>query len=66
MRSFRHDMKNIMQGLGGYIAANDMDGLTHMYNEFICDCRCMDNTKDFEHILKCNPAIYNIINNKYL
>lgn len=66
MRSFRHDMKNIMQGLGGFIAANDMDGLTHMYNEFICDCRCMDNTKDFEHILKCNPAIYNIINNKYL
>lgn len=66
MRSFRHDMKNIMQGLGGYIAANDMDGLTHMYNEFICDCRCMDNTKDFEHILKCNPAIYNIINSKYL
>ena len=37
-----------------------------MYNEFICDCRCMDNTKDFEHILKCNPAIYNIINSKYL
>lgn len=66
MRSFRHDMKNIMQGLGGYIAANDMAGLTHMYNEFICDCKGMENTKDFEHILKCNPAIYNIINSKYL
>ena len=32
MQSFRHDMKNIMQGMGGYIAAKDMDGLTHMYN----------------------------------
>ncbi len=64
--SFRHDMKNIMQGLGGYIAAKDMDGLTQMYNEFVCDCKEVENKKDFEELSKTNPAIYNIINNKYL
>ena len=64
--SFRHDMKNIMQGLGGYIAAKDIDGLTNMYNEFICDCKGVQNRQDFDKIAKSNPAIYNIINNKYL
>ena len=66
MRSFRHDMKNIMQGLGGYIATKDIDGLSNMYNEFITDYKKLENTKDFEELLKLNPAIYNIINNKYL
>ena len=66
IRSFRHDMKNIMQGLGGYIQAKDMDGLTNMYNEFICDCKGIQNTKDFEKLGNTNPAIYNLINNKYL
>ena len=66
MRSFRHDMKNIMQGLGGYIATKDIDGLSNMYNEFISDYKKLENTKDFEELLKLNPAIYNIINNKYL
>ena len=66
MRSFRHDMKNIMQGLGGYIATKDIEGLSNMYNEFILDYKKLENTKDFEELLKLNPAIYNIINNKYL
>lgn len=66
MRSFRHDMKNIMQGLGGYIATKDIEGLSNMYNEFILDYKKLENTKDFGELLKLNPAIYNIINNKYL
>ena len=66
IRSFRHDMKNIMQGLGGYIQAKDMDGLTNMYNEFMSDCKEIQNTKDFEKLGNTNPAIYNLINNKYL
>ena len=66
MRSFRHDIKNIMQGLGGYIATKDIEGLSNMYNEFILDYKKLENTKDFGELLKLNPAIYNIINNKYL
>ena len=66
MRSFRHDIKNIMQGLGGYIATKDIDGLSNMYKEFINDYKKLENSKDFEELLKLNPAIYNIINNKYL
>lgn len=66
MRSFRHDIKNIMQGLGGYIATKDIEGLSNMYNEFVTDYKRLENTKDFEELLKLNPAIYSIINNKYL
>lgn len=66
MRSFRHDIKNIMQGLGGYIATKDIEGLSNMYNEFVTDYKRLENTKDFGELLKLNPAIYNIINNKYL
>ena len=47
-------------------SAKDMDGLTNMYNEFICDCKGVQNRQDFDKIAKSNPAIYNIINNKYL
>lgn len=64
--SLKHDMKNIMQGLGGYIATKDIDGLKNMYNEFICDCKGVQNRQDFDKLAEVNPAIYNIINNKYL
>ena len=66
VRSFRHDMKNIMQGMGGYIAAKDIDGLTNMYNEFICDCKGIKNAESFESLANSSPAIYNLINNKYI
>lgn len=66
MASFRHDFKNIMQGLGGFIATKDMDGLQKMYNDVICECKEIDNNHSFSKELINNPAIYNLINNKYL
>lgn len=66
MASFRHDFKNIMQGFGGFIATRDIDGLQKMYNDVVCECKEIDNNHSFNRELINNPAIYNLINNKYL
>lgn len=64
--SFRHDFGNIMQGIGGYIATKDLDGLQKMYNDVVCECQEINNIKAFDLEVINNPAIYNLINNKYL
>lgn len=64
--SFRHDFGNIMQGIGGYIEAKDIEGLKRMYKDVICECQEIDNSKIFNKDIINNPAIYNLINHKYL
>ena len=64
--AFKHDFGNIMQGFGGFIATKDMDGLQKMYNDVICECQELNNIKAFDKNIINNPAIYNLINNKYL
>lgn len=64
--SFRHDFKNIMQGFGGFIVTKDMDGLKKMYNDIICECHEINNANSFSKDIINNPAVYNLINNKYL
>lgn len=64
--SFRHDFRNIMQGFGGFIATKDIDGLSKMYNDVICECQEIRNNQSFNREVINNPAIYNLINNKYL
>ena len=55
-----------MQGFGGFIATKDLDGLQKMYNDVICECQELNNIKSFDKEIINNPAIYNLINNKYL
>lgn len=64
--SFRHDFKNIMQGFGGFIATKDIEGLSKMYKDVIYDCQTIRNNQSFNKENINNPAIYNLINNKYL
>lgn len=64
--AFRHDIGNIMQGIGGYIATKDLEGLQKMYNDVICECQEMNNIKAFDKSVINNPAVYNLINSKYL
>lgn len=64
--AFKHDFGNIMQGFGGFIATKDLDGLQKMYNDVICECQELNNIKSFDKEIINNPAIYNLINNKYL
>lgn len=64
--SFRHDFGNIMQGFGGYIATKDFNGLQKMYNDVIEECHEINNQKFFEKDKINNPAVYQLINSKYL
>ena len=64
--ALKHDFGNIMQGFGGFIATKDFDGLQKMYNDVICECQSLNNIKAFDKDIINNPAIYNLINNKYL
>lgn len=64
VRAFRHDFNNIMQGIGGYIALNDIDGLKEMYSSIIEECQEITDTQALNEDVINNPAIYNLINNK--
>ncbi len=65
MRGFKHDFNNIVQGIGGYIATNDMSGLKKYYSQLLKDCNRSNNLTALNPTLINNPAIYNILATKY-
>ena len=65
IRAFKHDFWNIVQGIGGYISKNDIDGLRDYYSELVEDCQQVNNLTALSPSVVNNPAIYNILANKY-
>jgi two-component system sensor histidine kinase AgrC len=65
MRAFKHDFWNIIQGIGGYIGKNDMDGLKEYYSKLVEDCQQVNNLTALSPSVVNNPAIYNVLANKY-
>ncbi len=65
VRSFRHDFNNIMQGMGGYISTNDINGLKQMYTEIVGECQEMNDNRSLSKEIINNPAVYQLINNKF-
>jgi len=64
-RAFRHDMSNISLGMLGYIERNDIDGLKKYYNDFVEDLQKVNNLTTLSPKVVNNPAIYNVLANKY-
>ncbi len=64
-RAFRHDFSNIIQGMEGYIDNNDMDGLRNYYSQLVQDIRHTNNLTTLSPKVVNNPAIYNVLANKY-
>lgn len=64
-RAFRHDFSNILQGMVGYIDDNDMEGLRKYYSQFVEDVRHSNNLTTLSPKVVNNPAIYNVLANKY-
>lgn len=64
VRAFKHDFNNIIQGIGGYIVAKDMDGLEKMYKSISKECQQINNKQSINSEIINNPAILNLINNK--
>ncbi len=65
MRGFKHDFHNIVQGIGGYIDRNDMDGLQKYYKQLLEDCNRVNNLTALSPAVINNPAIYNVMASKY-
>ncbi len=65
MRGFKHDFNNIVQGIGGYIDTNNMEGLKKYYSQLLKDCNRVNNLTALNPNVVNNPAIYNIMATKY-
>lgn len=65
IRGFKHDFWNIVQGIGGYIDKNDMEGLKQYYAKLVEDCQQVNNLTALSPNVVNNPAIYNVLANKY-
>ena len=65
MRGFKHDFHNIVQGIGGYIETENMEGLKNYYSQLLKDCNRVNNLTALNPTLINNPAIYNIMAAKY-
>ena len=65
IRGFKHDFNNIVQGIGGYIATNNMDGLKEYYSQVLDDCQRVNNLALLSPEVINNPAIYSLLTAKY-
>ena len=65
IRGFKHDFNNIVQGIGGYISTNNMEGLKKYYSEVLDDCQRVNNLALLSPEVINNPAIYSLLTAKY-
>lgn len=65
IRGFKHDFNNIVQGLGGYIATNNMEGLKEYYYQVLDDCQRVNNLTLLSPEVINHPAIYSLLTSKY-
>lgn len=65
IRGFKHDFNNIVQGIGGYIATNNMEGLKEYYSQVLDDCQRVNNLSLLSPEVINNPAIYSLLTSKY-
>ena len=65
MRGCKHDFHNIVQGIGGYISTNDMEGLKKYYSQLLKDCDQVNNLTALNPSIINNSAIYNVMAAKY-
>ena len=65
IRGFKHDFNNIIQGIGGYVATNNMEGLKEYYSQVLDDCQRVNNLTILTPEIINNPPIYSLLTTKY-
>ena len=63
--AFRHDFSNILTAFGGYIYADNLDGLKTYYKQILDECHINNNLSALNPKVINNPAVYNIMATKY-
>ena len=64
VRGFKHDLNNIIHLIGGYVDANDMDGLKKYYKGLRKDCVRLNNAETLNPNIINNPGIYSLVVSK--
>lgn len=65
IRIYKHDFNNTIQGIGGYLSTNNMDGLKQYYTEILDDCQKTNSLSLLSPEVINNPAIYSLLTAKY-
>lgn len=65
IRSFKHDFSNIMQSIGGYLSADDFDGLKHYYSSIFKDCDELKKLSVFNKDVLNSPPVLSLLTEKY-
>lgn len=65
IRAFKHDFNNIINAIGGYVQTDDMAGLKKYYSQLQKDCIANNNLTALSPSVINNPAVYNVLANKY-
>ena len=65
IRGFKHDFNNIVQGIGGYISTDNMEGLKEYYSQILDDCQRVNNLSLLSPEVINNPALYSLLTSKY-
>ena len=65
MRGFKHDFANILTAIGGYVQADDMEGLKKYFSALNNDCIKLNNLSALSPDVINEPAIYSLICSKY-
>lgn len=65
IRGFKHDFNNIVQAIGGYLSADNLEGLRAYYKDLLEECQINNNLAVLNPELINNPAIYSLLADKY-
>lgn len=65
IRGFKHDFNNIVQAIGGYLSADNLEGLRSYYKDLLEECQINNNLAVLNPELINNPAIYSLLADKY-
>jgi len=61
IKSMKHDLCNIIQSMGGFIQANEIEGLRDMYNSIVNECEYIKSVESINNDKIENPAVFNLI-----
>lgn len=64
LRGFKHDLNNMVQVIGGYIALNDIDGLRKYHLQLSGESNFINNVDPLNSYAKENPAMYGLFLSK--
>ncbi len=64
LRTFKHDLSNILDSIGGYIALNDHKGLKKYFSELMEDFGVVNNLSSISSTIVNNPSVYGLFISK--